>query len=93
MNGMPGGVGVIGPGAKAAEKKVARLSVPPNATLDQLADTAISAVHTVAAANNVAVSVPPRSSQTRDRLIIGAGLLALVLAAFAARVLIRRNRG
>jgi hypothetical protein len=93
MNGMPGGVAVVGPGAAAAEDRISKLSVPPRATLDQLADVAIQAVRIVAAANHVSVAVPP-SHDTRDRLIIiGAASLALLALVLGAAWRIRRNRG
>jgi hypothetical protein len=94
MNGRPGGVGVAGPGAKAAEARVSGLSAPPNATIDQLADVAIPAVHAVAAANHVSVAVPPsHDNQTRDRLIIGAALVALIALALVASRRFRTIRG
>lgn len=93
MNGMPGGVAVVGPGAAAAEDRISRLSVPPRATLDQLADVAIRSVHIVAAANRVSVAVPPSSNQTRDRPIVGAALLAFVVLVLGASWRFRRNRG
>jgi hypothetical protein len=92
MNGMPGGVAVVGPGAPAAKDRVSKLSVPPRATLDQLADVAIQAVHIVAAANHVSVAVPP-SNDKRDRLILGGALLAFGALAFGAAWRARGNRG
>jgi hypothetical protein len=95
MNGTPGGVAAAGPGAAAARARLSRLKISPNATLDQLAGVAIQAVHMGAAANHVplAATASSNSTQTRDRLIIGACLLAFIgLALFASRR-IRKNRG
>jgi hypothetical protein len=94
MNGSPGGAAVVGPGATAAEARVSRLNAPPNATVDQLADVAIRAVHVVAAANNVSVSAPPSNdNHTRDRLVIGAALVALIALALIASRKSRTIRG
>jgi hypothetical protein len=95
MNGSPGGVAAAGPGAAPSRARLGALKIPPNATLDQLADVAIIAVKDVAAANHVSVAVPPSSSgtQTRDRLVIGAVLLAFIGAALFASRRLRKNRG
>jgi len=94
MNGTPGGAAVTGPAAAVARGHVSRLAIPPNASLDQLAGVAIQAVHGVAAAKHVTLAPPPSSNktQTRDRLIIGACLLAFITLALFASRLIRRHR-
>ena len=94
MNGSPGGVAAAGPAAAAARARLSKLKIPPDATLDQLADVAILAVQDVAAASHVSVASPPSSSgtQNRDRLIIGASLLAFIGLALAASRRIRKYR-
>jgi hypothetical protein len=95
MKGLPGGAAATGPAAAVARARLSRLKIPPGATLDQLASVAIRAVHVVAAANHISLAPPPpsNSTQTRDRLIIGAGLLAFIALALFASRLIRRHRG
>ena len=95
MKGSPGGVAAAGPAAAAARARLSRLKIPPNATLDQLASVAIKTVHAVAAAKHVRLAPPPAASstQTRDRLIIGACLLAFIALALFASRWIRRHRG
>jgi hypothetical protein len=94
MNGKPGGVAAAGPGAAPASTRLSKLTIPPGASLDRLADVAIRAVHIVAAANHVSLAAAPSNgNQNRDRLIIGAVLLAFIaLTVFGSRR-IRRNRG
>jgi hypothetical protein len=94
MKGTPGGVSAAGPAAALAQARLGRLKIPPDGTLDQLAGVAIRAVHIVAAASHVPLA--PASSQgspTRDRLIIGAGLLAFIALTFFASRRLRRKRG
>jgi hypothetical protein len=94
MNGDPGGVAAAGPAAAAARVQLSTLTIPPNASLDQLAAVAIRAVHIVAAANHVSLaSANSNNNQTRDRLIIGAGLLAFTVLVFFSSRWLRRNRG
>ena len=95
MNGKPGGVAVAGPSARRARGRLSKLVIPPNATLAQLANVGVQAVHQVAAARNVtlAVAPPAKTTQTRDRLIIGAALLAFVVLVLISSRLIRRQRG
>jgi hypothetical protein len=94
MNGDPGGVAAVGPGAAAAQRQLAKLTIPTDASLDQLGEVAIRAVQVVAAANHVSLaSASSNSNQARDRLIIGAALLAFVALAFFASRFLRRNRG
>jgi hypothetical protein len=93
MNGKPGGVAVVGPGAPLARNRLSKLTIPPKATLDQLADVAIRAVRIVTAANHVSLAEPrAQNNQTRDRLIIGGGLLAVIALAVLASRLLRRRR-
>lgn len=94
MNGDPGGVAAVGPGAAAAQAQLATLKIPPGASLDQLGDVAIRAVQLVAAANHVSLaSASSSKSQTSSRLIIGAGLLAFIVFVFFGSRLFRRHRG
>jgi hypothetical protein len=89
---MKGGVAAVGPRAAAARGQLSKLNVPPHADLNQLADIAIRAVHVVAAANHASLAQAP-NNQTRDRVIIGAGLLAFIAVVFFASRRVRRNRG
>lgn len=94
MNGDPGGVAAAGPGAAPARAGLSKLTIPPNASLGQLGDVAIRAVHVVAAANHVTLaSAPSSNTQNRDRLIIGSVLGAFIALAFLASRRLRRNRG
>ena len=67
MNGPPGGVAIAGPAARVARRRLSRLTIPPNATLDQLAGVAILAVHEVAAAKHITLAPPQRRPRTARR--------------------------
>jgi len=93
---MPGGFGFYN-GRKPVAKELQVLkSVPVGKTPTPLAESAAAAVRALAAATGVKVAkpAPPKSSATRDRLILGVAVLAFVLVlVFPARLLRRRGRG
>jgi hypothetical protein len=101
MNGEPGGVAVAGPAARQASARVALLSVPANASLDQLGDVAIAAVHAVAASRRVRLpAVQVRSSShgggeglLLDGIVVGAAVLIAAGLVVLALRRPRRNRG
>jgi hypothetical protein len=93
---MPSGFGFYN-GKKPVGKELRVLkTVPAGKTPTPLAESAATAVRALAAANGVKVAKPvaPKSSATRDRLILGIAVLAFVLVlVFPARLLRRRGRG
>ena len=99
MNGKPGGVAVAGPAARQAEARVGRLKIPPHASLDQLGDVAIAAVHAVAASRDVRLPAVRESSSHSSRgLLLDAIVVAFAALAAAALVVLtlrkpRRKRG
>jgi len=100
MNGKPGGVAVAGPAAKQSSTRVAHLSIPPGASLDQLGDVAIAAVRAVAESRHVPLpAVQEHSSGSGGRsLLIDALIFVAAVAGAAALVILtlrrpRRKRG
>ncbi len=93
---MPGGFGFYN-GKKPVGKELRVLkAVPVGKTPTPLAESAATAVRALAAASGVKVSKPsaPKSTATRDRLILVVAVLAFVLVlVFPARLFRRRARG
>jgi hypothetical protein len=92
---MPSGFGFYN-GKKPVAKELRVLkSVPPGKTPTPLARSAAAAVRALATADGITVPKPSTgSTATRDRLILGAAVLAfLVVVFFPARLIRRRARG
>jgi hypothetical protein len=92
---MPSGFGFYN-GRKPVAKEVRVLkSLPPGKTPTPLTQSAAAAVRALAAADGITVPKPSNGgTATRDRLILGAAVLALLLVVFfPARLLRRRARG
>jgi len=93
---MPSGFGFYN-GKKPVGKELRVLkTVPVGKTPTPLAESTARAVRVLAAANGVKVSKPspPKSTATRDRMILGVAVLAFVLVlVFPARLFRRRARG
>ena len=94
MNGKPGGVAVAGPAARNSSARVARLSIPPGASLDQLGDVAIAAVRAVAASRGVPLpNAQEHSSRNGGRnLLIDALVLVAAVAGAAALIVLTLRR-
>ena len=93
---MPGGFGFYNNRKPVAKELQVLKTVSAGKTPTPLAESAAAAVRALAAANGVKVAKPsaPKSSATRDRLILGIAVLAFVLVlVFPARLLRRRGRG
>jgi hypothetical protein len=93
---MPGGFGFYNARKPVAKELQVLKTVPVGKTPTPLTESAAAAVRALAAANGVKVAKPaaPKSSATRDRLILGIAVLALVVVlVFPARFLRRRGRG
>jgi hypothetical protein len=93
---MPGGFGFYNNRKPVAKELQVLKTVSAGKTPTPLTESAAAAVRALAAANGVKVAKPsaPKSSATRDRLILGIAVLAFVLVlVFPARLLRRRGRG
>jgi hypothetical protein len=92
---MPSGFGVYNHGKPVAQERAVLAKLKAGRTPTPLTESAAQAVRALAAAGGVSVPKPSGgSSANRDRLILGAAILAfLVVLLFPARVLRRRVRG
>jgi len=90
---MPSGWGFYDKGKQVAKEQAVLSKVRPGTTPTPLAESATTAVRALAASAGVKVSTPSGSSGTRDRLILGAAVVALLLVlAVPARLVRRRSR-
>jgi hypothetical protein len=91
---MPAGFGFYD-GSKPVRKELRVLAkVQPGRTPTPLAESAAEAVRALAAAKEITLPKRAGSSATRDRLLLGAAVLAfLVVLLFPARLLGRRRGG
>jgi hypothetical protein len=92
---MPNGFGFNRPGQPVTKESavLAKIKIAPGAT--GFVDATRTAVERLAAASGVKLTgtaVPKGSSQNRDRLIIVLGAMAVLLAAIALRLVLRRRR-
>ena len=92
---MPSGFGFYDGKRPVVKERGVLAKVPPGSTPTPLAESAAQAVRALASADGIAVPKPSGgSSATRDRIIIGAAVLAvLLIVLFPARLLRRRARG
>jgi hypothetical protein len=92
---MPSGFGFYNQDRPVAHQKQVLAKVRPGTTPTALAESTTAAVRALATAKGITLPKPSSgSSATRDRLILGAAVLAFVLVlVFPARLLRRRARG
>jgi hypothetical protein len=92
---MPSGFGFYNQDRPVAREKQALAKVKPGTTPTALAESTTAAVRALATAKGITLpKASSGSSATRDRLILGAAVLAFVLVlAFPARLVRRRGRG
>jgi hypothetical protein len=92
---MPAGFGFYDTGRPVASEKKLLAKLKPGTTPTALADSTTAAVRALAAAKGITLPKPSSgSSATRDRLILGAAVLAfLLILVFPARLVRRRARG
>jgi hypothetical protein len=92
---MPSGFGFYNQDRPVAHETQVLAKVRPGTTPTALAESTTAAVRALAAAKGITLPKPSSgSSVTRDRLILGAAVLAFVLVVvFPARLLRRRARG
>jgi len=92
---MPSGFGFYDEGRPVANEKQVLAKMKPGSTPTPLADSTTAAVRALAAAKGITLPKPSSgSSATRDRLVLGAAVLAfLLILVFPARLIRRRARG
>jgi hypothetical protein len=92
---MPAGFGFYDQDRPVAQEQQVLAKVQPGKIPTALAESTTAAVRALAAAKGIALPKPSSgSSATRDRLILGAAVLAFLLVlVFPARLLRRRSRG
>ena len=92
---MPSGFGFYDEGRPVASEKQVLAKMKPGSTPTPLADSTTAAVRALAAAKGMTLPRPSSgSSATRDRLVLGAAVLAfLLILVFPARLIRRRARG
>jgi hypothetical protein len=92
---MPSGFGFYDEGRPVAREKQVLAKVEPGTTPTALGESTTAAVRALAAAQGITLPKPSSgSSATRDRLILGAAVLAfLLILVFPARLVRRRARG
>ena len=92
---MPSGFGFYDEGRRVASEKQVLAKLKPGSTPTPLADSTTAAVRALAVAKGITLPKPSSgSSATRDRLVLGAAVLAfLLILVFPARLIRRRARG
>jgi hypothetical protein len=92
---MPAGFGFYDQDRPVAQEQQVLAKVQPGKIPTALAESTTAAVRALAAAKGITLPKPSSgSSATRDRLILGAAVLAFLLVlVFPARLLRRRSRG
>jgi hypothetical protein len=92
---MPAGFGFYDEGRPVAKEKKVLAKVKPGTTPTALAESTTAAVRALTTAKGITLPKPSsRSSATRDRVILGAAVLAfLLILVFPARLVRRRARG
>jgi len=92
---MPAGFGFYDTGRPVANEQQVLAKVKPGSTPTALAESTTAAVRALAAAKGITLPKPSSgSSATRDRLVLGAAVLAfLLILVFPARLVRRRARG
>jgi hypothetical protein len=92
---MPSDFGFYDEGRPVASEKQVLAKMKPGSTPTPLADSTTAAVRALAAAKGITLPRPSSgSSATRDRLVLGAAVLAfLLILVFPARLIRRRARG
>ena len=93
MNGKPGGVAVAGPAARQASARVGLMSVPANASLDQLGDVAIAAVKAVAASRRVQLPAVQQHSSSHGGGLLLDGIVVAGAVFIAAGLVVVALRG
>ena len=89
---MPSGFGFYDGTKPVAKERRVLAKLKPGKTPTPLTESATEAVRALAAANGVTLKKPSGSSATRDRLILGAAVLAFLAVLLFPTRLLRRRR-